>query len=239
MKPLLVFDLFGTLVAEFDKTAVLLLLRRVYARCAEDPLIPAIGKGLEFHHFAEAVERMYETHYRAAARTSALSPDVLVAIHALLTEVAGEEPSIDAVEAFLTHYAESEQLVGLAEAERVLQTLRERGYEMALLSNVFFPGWIYTGRLIELGLAPWLKPMVFSADLPFMKPNIAIFNFVAQMVDRPREELVMVGDRPDLDIAGATSAGWRSVLIGDAALPGAEQATWIVPDLPSILDLFP
>ncbi len=59
------------------------------------------------------------------------------------------------------------------------------------------------------------------------KPHAPVFHRVAQVLDRPRDRLLMVGDNRDTDVAGAAAAGIASLLLADGIhherlLSGAE-----------------
>ncbi len=72
------------------------------------------------------------------------------------------------------------------------------------------------------------------------KPSPEFFEAVARSLGRPAAELVMVGDDPEADVAGAQSAGCRGVLVRTGKYrPGDEALLTKLPDavLASVADL--
>jgi 4-nitrophenyl phosphatase/NagD protein len=74
------------------------------------------------------------------------------------------------------------------------------------------------------------------------KPEPALFEMACERLGVPAAHCVMVGDRPDTDIAGAIHAGMRAALVRTGRFaPGASWPSnipmpqWDVPDLPALL----
>lgn len=237
-KPALVFDLFGTLVHEYGEEQIESLMRGLYTRCVGDPSFAPVGPEIEYGHFKGAMGETYEI-YREAARTHGRSPAVADAVKDLLAGFCGEPPAQAVIDRFMDHYADAESLLPIHRADEVLATLADRGYELALLSNVFFPGWIYEQHLQHLGLTDHMKVWLFSSDQPYMKPHDGIFVIMQEQLGRTADGCVMIGDRIDLDILGAQRAGWRTVLIDPKGYGETGGATWVIPDLTDMLELFP
>lgn len=224
------FDLFGTLVEEFDSAAITRLMEELHARVSTDPRLPHLT-AIDPGRFALAMKHQYDSRYRAAAAGHCESPNVEHAIAELLTLAAPAiEPTPESITAFIEHYAACEQLVPFEETLEVLDTCMTWGLPTALLSNVFFPGWIYRTQMQSLKLRIRLDQMFFSSDMPYMKPHPDIFRIAAICLGVAPGDCLMVGDRMDLDIAGARAAGMPAVLI--AAEPPLDE-----PDLPVIARL--
>ena len=67
--------------------------------------------------------------------------------------------------------------------------------------------------LDHLGILPYLSPIITSAMVKWRKPRPQIFQMVSLEWGLSPHEIVMIGDSLRDDIAGAKSAGMRSILI--------------------------
>lgn len=94
-----------------------------------------------------------------------------------------------------------------------LQTLRQQGYKLGLVTNAMQPMWMRDVELEVYGLLPYLDARITSGDTGYMKPHPAIYERILRMLNVTAGQAVFVGDRPENDIAGANAAGLTSVLI--------------------------
>lgn len=76
-------------------------------------------------------------------------------------------------------------------------------------------------------LAPYFDYMVISGDFGRGKPDPTIFEHCLELLDLPKEQVVMVGDNLSTDILGALKAGIKSVWINRTNM---ERKGEIVPD---------
>jgi HAD superfamily hydrolase (TIGR01509 family) len=120
-----------------------------------------------------------------------------------------------------------------AGAAETLAALRGRGYRVAVVSNA--DGRV-RGLLEDTGLAAFLEFIIDSAEVGFEKPDPRIFHAATSRLGLPPGHCAYVGDIYEIDVAGALAAGLKPVLIGDGPAP---EATQRVPDLPTLLNLFP
>jgi FMN phosphatase YigB (HAD superfamily) len=115
----------------------------------------------------------------------------------------------------------------LARPLPVLWTLRERGYRLALLSNVAAPPEICRGELTRLGFLPLFQCCTFSSQLGLRKPHPATFGAALQGLSdgKPIDPatVVYVGDSPRWDVGGAKGAGLRAVLFRSRAADWPEE----------------
>ncbi len=88
-----------------------------------------------------------------------------------------------------------------------LLQLRSNGYRIGLLSDN--PAASQRQKLQVSGLVSQLDAVVLTGDLGCSKPDPRAFKAVAQALDLPAQALVMVGDNPFRDCAGALAAGFR------------------------------
>jgi putative hydrolase of the HAD superfamily len=85
-------------------------------------------------------------------------------------------------------------------------------------------------KLCALGLEDAFDGVVFSDDLgrAFRKPHPAPFQHLLARLGIPPDAAVMVGDRPDKDVAGAAAAGLRAIRVhtGEYAERPDEPVPW-------------
>lgn len=91
-----------------------------------------------------------------------------------------------------------------------LLKLRSR-YKLGAISNGFaVKQW---EKLVALGLYHLFDVAVTSEEVGFEKPNKEIFEIAIRKLNLLPEQCVMVGDRIDIDIAGAKLAGMHTIRI--------------------------
>jgi len=95
----------------------------------------------------------------------------------------------------------------------VLQTLKEQGYKIGLVTNAMQPMWMRDVELHNYGLLDYLDARITSGDTGYMKPHPQIYERILALLEVDARHALFVGDRPENDIAGANDAGILSVLI--------------------------
>lgn len=105
-------------------------------------------------------------------------------------------------------------------AVEVLGRLHGMGLRIALISNAS-SHYFVAECCRRLRFAPYLEPIVSSAAVGRVKPDPRIFRAVLDTWDTPPAEVAMVGDSLPADIAGAQTAGMRSILITAIHAPNA------------------
>lgn len=123
-----------------------------------------------------------------------------------------------------------------------LDTLRERGYRLAIVSNARDAGNVH--RLIDNSrLRPWFDSILISAEFGVRKPNPRIFRAVLDRWGLGPDEAIMVGDMLGADVLGAKNMGMRSVWATMQADRSANEAhrDTIIPDatIASLSELLP
>jgi HAD superfamily hydrolase (TIGR01509 family) len=155
--------------------------------------------------------------FRAAYLTAFFAPGVVEEVEypAEVRRLLGEF-DIQVDDAELGRFLEAEH-AAWAPARQVastthalLETLRERGLLVGLVSNAFDPPELLHRDLAELGLAQLLDVAVFSSELGRRKPDPVIFLHALGMLGVPAEETLFVGDTLATDIAGAAALGMRT-----------------------------
>jgi putative hydrolase of the HAD superfamily len=134
----------------------------------------------------------------------------------LVRELLGEfafDPTDEEVGRFLeaehAAWAPARQLGATSIA--LLESLRDRGLKVGLVSNAFDPGWLLHRTLAQMGLAPLLDVAVFSSEVGKRKPHPAIFRRALDELGVAAEEALFVGDRLYEDVRGAAELGMRTV----------------------------
>ena len=94
-----------------------------------------------------------------------------------------------------------------AHTHALLESLRERGLKLALVSNAFDPGWLLQRDLEQMGLAERLDFAVFSSEVGKRKPHPEIFRSALDALRVEPERALFVGDRLYEDIRGAGELG--------------------------------
>jgi putative hydrolase of the HAD superfamily len=141
-------------------------------------------------------------------------------VRALLREF-GIEVSDDDLVRFLdaehAAWAPARQLASTTHA--LLETLRDRGLKLGLVSNAIDPPDLLHRDLDELGVAQRLDVAVFSSEVGRRKPDPSIFRRALDALGVAPERAMMVGDRVAIDVAGAKALGMKTC-----------QALWFVAD---------
>lgn len=114
------------------------------------------------------------------------------------------------------HFARPQAWKMFDDVAPTLSVLRARGYRLALGSN-------FDSRLRTVaagcGLAPLIHEYVISSEVGWRKPAHAFFTSAASRCGAGPQEMLMVGDHPELDGMAALSAGWSAVIIDRSQPP--------------------
>lgn len=110
------------------------------------------------------------------------------------------------------------------EALLLVHLLRARGLRVGLLTNTHWPASWHARLLARDGLLDLFHARVYANDLPVRKPHPQAFQagIAALGIDDPAQ-VVYVGDRAYVDVAGAAAAGLRTVLLADGRAPVQHQ----------------
>lgn len=94
----------------------------------------------------------------------------------------------------------------------LLETLRDRGLKLGLVSNAFDPPELLHRDLALLGVAERLDVAVFSSEVGRRKPDPLIFRYALERLGVRPERSLFVGDTLATDVAGAAALGMRTCL---------------------------
>lgn len=125
--------------------------------------------------------------------------------------------------------------VGLLET---LRALHENGYQLGLLSNTYWAGDLHDKHLKDFGILAYLPTRLYSSNHSFVKPHPSIFCHILSMMGADADTAAYIGDRPDVDVAGAQAAGMKGILIRSPyrleGLPDG-QPDAIISELPELI----
>lgn len=121
------------------------------------------------------------------------------------------EAGFDALfERLWQHFATPHAWRVYADVPPAFQRLQDAGIEIAIASN-------YDARLQAVVAGhpdlAFVDRVYTSASVGYTKPDRRFFTAIAEKLERPPERLLMVGDDPVNDLAGARAAGWPALLI--------------------------
>jgi putative hydrolase of the HAD superfamily len=98
-----------------------------------------------------------------------------------------------------------------ATTHALLESLRQRGLKLGLVSNAVDPPWLLHRDLAEAGVAERIDVAVFSSEVGRRKPDPAIFCRALEALDVEPSVALFVGDRLYEDVRGASDVGMRTV----------------------------
>lgn len=114
-----------------------------------------------------------------------------------------------------------------AATHALLESLRDRGLKLGLVSNALDPPWLLHRDLEQLGVAERLDTAVFSSEVGLRTPHPAIFRAALERLGVEPEQALFVGDSLANDVAGAAALGMTTV---QAVWFRAEEDPEIEPD---------
>ncbi|MEO0255032.1 MAG: HAD family hydrolase [candidate division WOR-3 bacterium] len=118
------------------------------------------------------------------------------------------------VESLVKIYEEYLYKAGLSvdkEVIEVIKILKERGFKLGIVSNT--PGGNVEKKILEdAGISSFFDIMLFSSFEGVRKPHPEIFMKVINFFKIKPEELLHIGDTPELDIEGPLKIGARAIL---------------------------
>ena len=147
-----------------------------------------------------------------------------------------EELSLD----YRTFLGESTHM--LAGATELLRALR-RKYRMGLVTNGLKE--VQRPRLANTGIGEFFEFIVISDEIGVAKPHAGFFDHAYERMDGvPKDQVLMIGDNPNADIAGALAYGFDACWLrhpGAADRPklGAQHVIRDIRELRSIPGLLP
>jgi putative hydrolase of the HAD superfamily len=105
-------------------------------------------------------------------------------------------------------------------AHEVLNYLQGK-YRLHIITNGFAA--VQTIKLTTAGLAPFFETVITSEAAGAHKPNPRIFVYALQQAGARRKDSLMIGDRADVDVAGAKRCGIDQVHFS----PQPQSSKWV------------
>ncbi len=106
----------------------------------------------------------------------------------------------------------------------LLESLRQRGIRVGVLSNTLWPRAWHERFFERDGVLDLFDGGVYTSELPHTKPHEYAFRaaMAAIGVDDPAT-CVFVGDRPFDDVSGAQALGMRTIFVPHSDIPAEQQ----------------
>jgi putative hydrolase of the HAD superfamily len=150
---------------------------------------------------AAAVPAFATSRSREAERWRAIVEDVFV----------GADASEAIFAELWEHFGRVEAWQPLAHGRDLVRLAIDAGATVALASN-------FDERLLAIAerLEPlsWVPHVFASSEIGWRKPAPEFFRWIEQRLGCEPGEILLVGDDPELDVAAARRAGWRSLDVG-------------------------
>jgi len=106
-------------------------------------------------------------------------------------------------------------------AVKVITELKQKGYRIALVSNMMLPGKLLKAKLREANILACFDNIAISSDVGFIKPHPEIFRQTLAQSKLRANEVVFVGDTYQQDINGAKRVGLNTVWLNNRHEPRA------------------
>ncbi|UCH35225.1 MAG: HAD family hydrolase, partial [Armatimonadota bacterium] len=119
----------------------------------------------------------------------------------------------------------------LPAARELLRELKRAGLRLALISNTPWdvPGHLVQRDLARFGLDEYLDTRVFS-DRGHRKPHPELFRRALAALGTSPADTIMVGDSLPEDVAGAKTAGMRTLWVGAERELAVRDGSDVTPD---------
>lgn len=104
----------------------------------------------------------------------------------------------------------------------VLEEIRELGIKTALITNG--NPKLQHFKIKTLELEDLFDEIIVSGETPYEKPDVRIFQLMAEKLNLKTEEMLYIGDHPVNDIKGSREAGCIPVWV-------KTTGTWIFPEI--------
>ncbi|MFE4860387.1 HAD family hydrolase [Streptomyces sp. NPDC056670] len=153
-------------------------------------------------------------------------------VRAFLGEAMSDERAEAWFERHIAHYEAAWSL--FPDALPVLDVLAE-DYRHAVLSNSSLPN--QDRKLRILGVRDRFEALLCAAELGVAKPQAGAFHAGCAALGLPPDEVVYVGDQPDIDARGAVEAGLKAVWLDRSGTGGRPELVRItgLDQLPGLL----
>jgi len=121
-------------------------------------------------------------------------------------------------------------------AKEVLQYLKDKNYELHLITNGFEK--VQHSKLRNSGLDIFFGEVITSEGSNSLKPNKEIFDYAFNKTGAIAATSIMLGDTLDVDIQGAINAGMDQVFVNHLGVTPEIKPTYTVTSLKELEDIF-
>jgi putative hydrolase of the HAD superfamily len=209
------FDAVGTVIHPEPSAgdAYVLIGRRFGSRLAGDEVRRRFGAAFKRQEEADLQRSLRTNEERERQRWQRIVAEVL-------DDVSDREGCFQAL---YDHFTRAASWRCDAHTAAVVRELLEAGYRVGLASNFDHRLRAVAAGLPELAGA---SPLVISSEVGWKKPAPAFFAAMCVQVALPPEQVLLVGDDPDNDLAGALAAGLHALLLdarGRSAVPSEQR----------------
>lgn len=144
-------------------------------------------------------------------------------------------PSDEIVTFWHTHFPPSN--VERAGAAKTLQTLHQRGFKLAVVTNGQPTQRV---KIRALAIESMLSAIIVSEELGIKKPDPRIFHTALDQLSVAPADALFIGDNPILDIAGPRAIGMPAIWLNCNSRtwpPDAGPVPQIITSIPDLLTL--
>ncbi len=121
-------------------------------------------------------------------------------------------------------------------AKELLEYCRGNNYNMHLITNGFeLTQW---QKLRNAGIADYFDQVITSERSNSLKPHREIFEYALKSTGATVQESIMIGDALEIDILGASGAGWDQVYFNPSGRPHQGNPTYEIRSLDALMQLF-
>lgn len=151
--------------------------------------------------------RMWQLHEKGEITSEFLKPE---RFRLTLSPTHNDEETLNQMRRLNSRYL---KLLGMCNktchgASELLEFLNGK-YLIGILTNGFTE--VQYNKLRSTGLDRYIQRMVISDEIGVQKPDSRLFDYACNAVGAAPGEILMVGDNPDNDVAGALNSGWNAV----------------------------
>ncbi|HEY5157282.1 MAG TPA: HAD family hydrolase [Anaerolineales bacterium] len=202
------FDLGSTLIYSKDPWPP------IYERADRElmEVLQQSGIPLEIKPFSSKLETFLDSYY--ASRTSPIEKTTFSVLKEILEQKGYRDTPASVLRTALdAMYAITQQNWYIEpDAIPALQTLREQGYRLGIVSNTSDDQNVQ--KLVDRWeLRPFFETIITSAGFGIRKPDRRIFQLALNYFGVAPGQIVMVGDTIEADILGANQMGFYSIWI--------------------------
>ena len=204
-----IFDLGRTLIYKGERS-------KVVDQKATDAMLAFFNrKNISINHdFISRFRESREQGWRIAEKTQLEQP-LKIALRKAFQATNGSKLGLEKClcQAVETYYEVCEQYwLAYSDTIDVLAEIRALGLRLGAISN-FENDSMIRKALNRLEIAPYLSPIITSAEVKWRKPNPKIFQLVSRKWKLHPHEIVVIGNSIPDDIVGAHAAGMHSILV--------------------------